>query len=199
VGTERDAMTVSSPVLQELSASEAPVLRRLVPGPRPEAIPERERRWLSPGGSAAASLSSLVLAEGHGALVSHVNSNVFIGFCSGTVAVNAGHCPPEVVPALHVQARQLTHSYDFSAEVRADCPDYLASVLPPELRMFHISNSGAEAVEAATKPAKSYTGEVRNCLFLPGIPREDPFGDVTHECELEAGVGAVRGRAPAQS
>ena len=70
-----------------------------------------------------------------------------------------GHCPPDVVEAVVEQARELLYvqgSYPVGA--RAAVHERLAALAPGDVDRVWLANSGAEAVEAALKFARSATG-----------------------------------------
>src|SRR4051812_11478759 len=80
--------------LEELSATEVPIIRTEIPGPRSRGIRAKEEAHASPGLSALATLSSLAMEEGKGALVRDADGNVYIDFSSGTVVSVTGHSHP---------------------------------------------------------------------------------------------------------
>ena len=72
-----------------------------------------------------------------------------------------GHCPPEIVSAIQAQAEQLIHlcSIVGSYESMVELCELLNQITPGEFpKKTTLSNSGAEAVEAAIKLARAYTG-----------------------------------------
>jgi 4-aminobutyrate aminotransferase-like enzyme len=100
----------------------------------------------------------IAVDDASGALVRDVDGNVFIDFCSGIVVANLGHSPPPVVDALHEAAGRLMHFFDFPTPSRPTFFERLARTLPPALQTFQMYTTGAEAIEAAMRLAKAYTG-----------------------------------------
>ncbi len=78
---------------------------------------------------------------------------------------NLGHCPPTVVEALRDQAGRMLHYFDLATPVRPAFFEALARTLPPELRTFQMYSTGSEAVEAAIRLARSYTGRYEVISF----------------------------------
>src|SRR5439155_15105143 len=66
--------------------------------------------------------------------------------------------PPAVARALADEAGRLMHYFDFATPARSAFFEALAKTLPPALQTFQMYSTGAEAVEAALRLAKSYTG-----------------------------------------
>ena len=136
----------------------APRVRTAVPGPRSQEVWARDAKLHASNSSPAAQWLRLVLKDGRGAVVRDVDDNLFIDFSSGAVVANLGHAPPEVARAVAEEAGRLMHYFDFATPARAAFFEALAKTLPPALRTFQMYSTGAEAVEAALRLAKSYTG-----------------------------------------
>lgn len=144
--------------LAQIDESELPLVRTEVPGPRSAELWARDARHHAPNSSPAAQALRLVVRDAQGAAVRDVDGNVFVDFSSGIVVTNLGHSPPAVVEALRDQAGRLLHYFDFATEARVAFFEALAATLPPELQTFQMYSTGSEAVEAALRLAKSYTG-----------------------------------------
>lgn len=136
----------------------APRLRTEVPGPRSQELWARDAALHAANSSPAAQWLRLVLEEGRGAVVRDVDDNLFIDFSSGAVVANLGHAPPAVAAALAEESGRLMHYFDFATPARAAFFEALAKTLPPSLQTFQMYSTGAEAVEAAMRLAKSFTG-----------------------------------------
>ena len=136
-----------------------------IPGPRSRAIVARREAASSRG---AAKLTPIAVASAQGATVTDVDGNVLLDFAGGIGALAVGHCPPDVVGALQEQAARLIHmcaivsSYEPFVEV---C-ELLNQVTPGDFpKKSVLLNSGAEAVEAAVKMARAYTGRQAVVVF----------------------------------
>ncbi len=102
----------------------------------------------------------IVLVRGKGARVWDVEGKEYIDCVGGYGTVNVGHCHPEVVKAVKEQAeRMMSCPSTFYNDVRAKLCEKLVEVTPKPLERVFLCNSGTEAVEAALKMARRYTGK----------------------------------------
>ncbi|WP_372411618.1 acetylornithine transaminase [Streptomyces luteireticuli] len=139
----------------------------------------------------------LTLVSGSGATVRDADGREYTDFVAG-IAVNAlGHGHPAVVEAVGEQIARLGHvSNLYMAEPPVALAERLLGLAGREGRVF-LSNSGAEAVEAAFKIARrtgrphivaaqgGFHGRTMGALALTGQPaKQEPFlplpGGVTH-------------------
>lgn len=93
----------------------------------------------------------------------------YIDFTSGIGVVNTGHCHPKVVQAVQEQAGQLLFG-QMNIVITPQAltlAEKLNSVTPASIDRFFFSNSGAEAIEAAVKLARSATKR-RNLIVFQG-------------------------------
>ena len=144
--------------LAEVDAGILPLVRTELPGPRSAQLWERDARFHAGNASPPSRTLRIVVDDASGALVRDVDGNVFIDFSSGIVVANLGHSPPSVVDALHEAAGRLMHFFDFATPPRPTFFERLARTLPPNLQTFQMYTTGAEAIEAAMRLAKAYTG-----------------------------------------
>ncbi len=143
----------------------APLVRTDIPGPRSQELWARDAHFHGSNSSPPAQWLRLVLKDGRGAVVRDVDDNLFVDFSSGAVVANLGHAPPPVVAAVAEEAGRLMHYFDWATPPRAAFFEALARTLPPELQTFQMYSTGAEAVEAALRLAKSYTGNYEVISF----------------------------------
>jgi 4-aminobutyrate aminotransferase/(S)-3-amino-2-methylpropionate transaminase len=127
-------------------------------GPRSRRIFGEEGRHMAPGLQSFALYSGLAMARGQGSRLYDEDGNSYIDFIAGIAVGSVGHCHPHYVARLKEQAEKLTFG-SFTTEVRAKFLELLASVTPPGLTRIQLFSSGAEAVEAAFRLAKSATGK----------------------------------------
>ncbi|HWH34844.1 MAG TPA: aminotransferase class III-fold pyridoxal phosphate-dependent enzyme [Acidimicrobiales bacterium] len=146
------------PPLAGLDDSQVPRVATALPGPRSAELWARDAAHHAGNSSPAAQWLELVIHDAAGSLVRDADGNVFLDFSSGAVVANLGHSPPAVVAALQEEAGRLMHYFDFATAPRAAFFDALAATLPPELQTFQMYSTGSEAVEAALRLAKSFTG-----------------------------------------
>src|SRR6266851_6283580 len=143
-----------------------PAVRTVLPGPKAQALLERDQRFVSPSYTRA---YPLVVERGSGAVIEDVDGNLFLDFTAGIAVTAAGHCHPEVVAAIQDQAAKLLHmsGTDFYYRPQIDLAERLAKLAPGKsAKRVFFTNSGAEALEAALKLARWHTGRSRAIAFL---------------------------------
>jgi len=92
-----------------------------------------------------------------------------IDLISGIGVSNVGHCHPKVVQAVQEQARKYMHLMVYGEVVQSpqvELAEVMASTLPDNLHGFYFLNSGSEAIDAAIKLVKRYSGrnEIITCI-----------------------------------
>jgi len=126
---------------------------------------ERDHRVLSPSYTRA---YPLVAHRARGAIIEDPDGNRFLDMNAGIAVVATGHCHPEVVAAVQLQAARLIHmsGTDFYYQGMPELAEKLAAVSPGAVaRRVYFGNSGAEAVEAALKLARYSTGRDKFISF----------------------------------
>jgi 4-aminobutyrate aminotransferase len=143
-----------------------PHLSGRVPGPRAQAIIERDANVVSPSYTRG---YPLVVESGEGAIVQDVDGNRFLDFNAGIAVVATGHCHPRVVDAIQKQAARLIHmsGTDFYYEELVALAEKLAEIAPGDVpRRVSFGNSGAEAIEGAIKLARWSTKRDKIIAFF---------------------------------
>jgi 4-aminobutyrate aminotransferase len=143
-----------------------PSIKTSLPGPRAQALLERDQHYMSPSYTR---IYPLVCARGSGAVIEDVDGNLFLDFTAGIAVTSTGHCHPHVVAAIQDQAAKLLHmsGTDFYYQPQIDLAERLARLAPgPSSKRVFFTNSGAEALEAALKLARWHTGRSRALAFL---------------------------------
>lgn len=116
-------------------------------------------------------LTDLVVRSGEGCWVESVSGDKYLDFTSGIGVTNTGHCHPRVVEAIREQAGAIIHAqvncYFHEPLMRATAA--LRTIVPDHLNGFFLSNSGAEAVEAAVKLARHHTRRTNIVVFQGGF------------------------------
>jgi 4-aminobutyrate aminotransferase len=143
-----------------------PQVRTPLPGPKAQALLERDARFVSPSYTR---VYPLVVERGSGAVIQDVDGNLFLDFTAGIAVTATGHCHPHVVQAVTDQAHKLLHmsGTDFYYQPQIDLAQRLAESWPrPGHRRVFFTNSGAEALEAALKLARWHTGRARAIAFF---------------------------------
>src|SRR5206468_2012673 len=140
--------------------------RTELPGPRAQALLERDQKHTSPSYTR---VYPLVVARGSGAVLEDVDGNLFLDFTAGIAVAATGHCHPEVVAAIQDQAGKLIHmsGTDFYYKPQIDLAQRLAELAPGKSRKrIFFTNSGAEAQEAGLKLTRWHTGRSRAIAFF---------------------------------
>lgn len=97
--------------------------------------------------------------EGTGARFFTADGTEYIDFSSQLMCSNLGHSADEVADAVAQQVKEAAYfSPGFTTEARAKLGKKLAEITPGDLSKTFFSTSGTEAVEAAMKIARLYTG-----------------------------------------
>jgi len=152
--------------IREQVRPDLPHLLGPVPGPRAQAIIERDAEVVSPSYTRC---YPLVAAKGEGAMVEDVDGSRFLDFNAGIAVVATGHCHPRVVAAIQDQAARLIHmsGTDFYYEEMVALAEKLSEIAPGTVpRRVAFGNSGAEAIEASIKLARYATGRDKIIAFL---------------------------------
>ena len=134
-----------------------PSLKTALPGPKAQAIIERDAKVVSPSYTRD---YPLVMARGEGAFVEDVDGNVFLDCTAGIAVTSTGHSHPDVVAAIVEQAGRFLHmsGTDFYYEPQVRLAEELSAIAPmPGPHRTFFGNSGTEAIEAAIKLARYHT------------------------------------------
>lgn len=139
-----------------------------LPGPKARAIIERDGKVISPSYPRG---YPFVMDHGKGTEVWDVDGNRFLDFMAGIAVTSTGHSHPRVVKAIQEQAEKFIHiSSDFYHEPWTRLGEKLDEIAPfKEKAVCFMTNSGTEAVEAAIKLARHYTGRSEFIGFLGGF------------------------------
>lgn len=153
----------------DLSASVRPHIKTQLPGPKTQALIEKDHHYLSPSYTRGYPLS---IQAGKGALVEDLDGNIFLDYCAGIAVCSTGHSHPKVVEAIREQSERFLHmsGTDFYYQGMADLAEKLAHSTPgsPNKKVF-FGNSGAEANEAAIKLARYHTRRPNIISFYGGF------------------------------
>jgi len=117
-------------------------------------------------------VTSATVATGDGATLVDLEGRELIDFASGIGVMNAGHCQPAVVEAIHQQAKKLLHAgiHVATYEPYVALCEKLAELLPHGDRTkVLLVNSGAEAIENAIKIARQATNRPAVICYTEGF------------------------------
>lgn len=128
-----------------------------IPGPRSREVVARREAATPPG---AAKLTPIAVERACGSVVVDVDGNHLIDLAGGIGVLAVGHGPPAVVDALASQARKLVHMCAIVAsyEPYVEVAERLNRLTPGDFaKKTLLTNTGAEAVEAAVGLARVHT------------------------------------------
>ena len=112
----------------------------------------------------------ITIVRGAGAHLWDDAGKEYIDCVGGQGSANMGHANEAVAAAISAQARILiTANEIFHNDKRAQLLAKLVSIAPPGLDRVYLSNSGAEAIEAALKLARWTTGRTQIIAFMRGF------------------------------
>ncbi|MBA3379470.1 MAG: aspartate aminotransferase family protein [Chloroflexia bacterium] len=104
----------------------------------------------------------IALVRGEGAYLFDAAGNRYLDAMSNYGVASLGHAHPRFTAAMAEQLGLLTTGHQsFGSDVRAELLNEIAKIAPDGLDRSFLSNSGAEAVEAALKFAQAFTGKQR--------------------------------------
>ncbi len=102
----------------------------------------------------------IALVRGEGAYLFDAAGNRYLDAMSNYGVSSLGHAHPRFTAALVEQLGTLaTGHQSFGSDVRAELLAEIATIAPEGVSRSFLSNSGAEAVEAALKFAQAFTGK----------------------------------------
>jgi [amino-group carrier protein]-gamma-(L-lysyl/L-ornithyl)-L-glutamate aminotransferase len=116
------------------------------------------------------------ISKGKGAIVWDVSGNEYIDCMGGYGVALVGHCNDRVINAIKNQADNLiTCHMSVYNNIRLKFLQKMSKISPKELSKVFFSNSGAEAVEAALKFSRKYTGK-KGVIAMTGGYHGKTFG-----------------------
>ena len=148
-------------------APRRPEVKTDLPGPKGRTIVEADAQFVSP--SYPRPSFKLIAERAQGVWVEDVDGNIFLDCNAGVAVCSTGHCHPEVVRAIQVQAAQLIHmcGTDYFYRQMPELAKKLDEIVPVRgPTRTHFANSGTEAVETALKLAMHATGREKFIAFL---------------------------------
>ena len=137
-------------------------------GPRSQALFDEEQQYIAPGLQTIALYAQLAIEGGRGASLTDVDGREYLDLVAGIGVASLGYGHPEWAKAVAEQAAK-TAVGSFTSARRLSFLKTLASVTPKGLTRCQLYSSGAEAVEAALRLAKSKTGKQEVIGFWGGF------------------------------
>jgi 4-aminobutyrate aminotransferase-like enzyme len=143
-------------------------IQTAVPGPKSLMYFDLDQKHIAPGIQTIASLSKLTMEKGEGCILQDVDGNRFIDFFAGVGVASLGYNHPKYVQAMQEQVANV-HVGSFTSIQRAELSELLSTIAVGDLTRTQYYSSGAEAVEAALRLAKSYTKKTEFIGFWEGF------------------------------
>ena len=103
---------------------------------------------------------SLEVSKAKGSYIFDSKGNKYLDFVAGISVCSLGHRHPEIIKAIKKQLNKFLHVMvygEYVQEPTVKLCKKLASLLPKNLEVTFLTNSGTEAIEGAMKLAKRYT------------------------------------------
>lgn len=120
------------------------------------ALFDEEHQFIAPGLQKIALLSELAIESGDGATLTDLDGRTYLDLNAGVSVASLGHAHPRYVAALTKQLEAVSVG-SFTSKARTDLVRLIADLAPGKLSRTQFFSSGAEAVEAAIRLARSYT------------------------------------------
>lgn len=127
-----------------------------------------EQRYIAAGLQSIGLRSQMVLDHGSGATITDVDGKTYIDFVAGVCVASLGHAHPAYVEAISAQVAKISVGSQ-TTENRLRFLEQLTPLLPGDISRVQLYSSGAEAVEAAVRLAKSHTKKYELVAFSGGF------------------------------
>lgn len=137
-------------------------------GPLSRKLFLEEQGYMTPGLQQIATFSQLVLERGDRATLYDADGRSYLDFVAGVCVASIGHGHPEFAKALSDQVSRLSVG-SFCTKNRVEFLRRLTKLTPKGLDRVQLYSSGAEAVEAAVRLAKSHTKHFEVVSFWGGF------------------------------
>lgn len=137
-------------------------------GPKSKALFQEEQEYIAPGLQTIALYAQLAIDGGSGATLRDVDGKSYLDLVAGIGVASLGYGHPDWAKAVGEQAAK-TAVGSFTSAHRLNFLKTLATVTPKGLTRCQLYSSGAEAVEAALRLAKSKTGKFEVVGFWGGF------------------------------
>ncbi len=143
-----------------------PDIKVTPPGPNARKVLQQQDQYLAPSISEPL---PLVWDRAENCVVWDPDGNTYIDFSAGVLVVNTGHSHPKVVAALRDQVGKLINCYDTAHPLRSEFAARVVSLMPEDLKRILFLSSGSEAIDAAVKISRAYTGRYEILSFYGGF------------------------------
>lgn len=139
-----------------------------IPGKLSKQIYNQEQKYIAPGLQSIALFSKLGIKKGSGIYLTDMDGNTFMDLTAGIGVGSIGHCHPHFVDRMKEQIEKVTFG-SFTTENRVKFLKLLSRMSLKGLNRIQLYSSGAEAVEASFRLAKSVTKNFEFVGFWGGF------------------------------
>jgi len=122
-----------------------------VPGPKSREIIAQAERYEP---QSMGDQMPVVWDHAQGCVITDVDGNEYLDWCSGVQVANVGHCHPDYVEQVKAQCDRLFNCYDFVTRPRADLARKLVEITPDYIDKAFLVTTGSDATEAAMRMAR---------------------------------------------
>lgn len=144
----------------------------MTPGPKSRALAATLRRFESPNVTFLADDGSFPIfwEEAHGCTVMDADGQEYLDLTAAFGVASIGHTNPAVAAAIAAQAQKLIHGMGdvHPSRVKVELAQKLSEMTPGDLGGALFGTSGGDAVEAALKTARVFTGKPGVVAFTGG-------------------------------
>jgi len=160
-----------------------------IPGPNSKIHLELQKQEESGAVSYPRKLT-LAIRSAKGSFIEDMDGNVFLDCLTGAGVMPLGHNHPRVIAAAKKQLDEFTQGLDFPTEIKTEFRQAHLSMLPEPMQenmLVHFCGpTGSDAVEAALKLCKLYTGRDEIISFQGG------YHGASHATMAVTGLRAVK-------
>jgi 4-aminobutyrate aminotransferase-like enzyme len=128
-----------------------------IPGPKSRELHGRAAKIMK-GYSGQVKLFPVAFESGKGCTLTDADGNVYLDFSSGIYVTTLGHCHPKVSEAVAKYAKQLMNAHDFTTSIKVRLLEKMTEILPKDLSVVQLYDSGTTAVEAGLRVCRAVTG-----------------------------------------
>ena len=139
-----------------------------IPGPNSLKYFNEETKYIAPGIQTIATRSKITFEKGEGCIMQDVDGNRYIDFFAGVGVASLGYNHPVYNKYMKEQLDNI-HVGSFTSKNRVALTKLLSENTVGDLNRSQFYSGGAEAVEAALRMAKSYTGKTEFVGFWEGF------------------------------
>ncbi len=143
-------------------------IRTVIPGPVSKEFFDKEQQYISPGIQSIATSAQITIEKGEGCVIEDADGNRFIDFFAGVGVASLGYNHHRYNNMMSEQYSKI-HVGSFTTKNRAELSELLAKNAVGNLTRTQYYSSGAEAVEASLRLAKSYTKKSEFVGFWEGF------------------------------